>query len=114
MIFFFVDQYQKNKCLSKILDIKKLEAVIKPIEIANGLPNECYTNDNYLDYEKDKVFFDKWTAIGVGSSIPSPGDAKPYNLLGIPLIILRDKDMRVQVFHNVCIHIVYILLDKKC
>ena len=114
MIFFFVDQYQKNKCLSKILDIKKLEAVIKPIEIANGLPNECYTNDNYLDYEKDKVFFDKWTAIGVGSSIPSPGDAKPYNLLGIPLIILRDKDMRVQVFHNVCSHRGYRLLDKQC
>jgi choline monooxygenase len=39
-----------------------------------------------LAYEKEKVFCDKWTVIGVGSSIPNPGDAKPYNLLGIPLI----------------------------
>ena len=42
--------------------------------------------------EREKVFKDKWTVIGVGSSVPNPGDAKPYNLLGIPLIILRDKE----------------------
>ena len=42
MIIFFVDQNLKNKSLAEILDIKKLENVNKPIEAANGLPNECY------------------------------------------------------------------------
>jgi choline monooxygenase len=45
----------------------------------------------YLEYERDKVFCDKWTVIGVGSSVSNVGDAKPYNLLGIPLLIIRDK-----------------------
>ena len=80
VIIFFVDQNYKNKTLPKILDVKKLKAVEKPIEAANGLPNECYTSEDYLAYEKQKIFCDKWAVIGVGSSIPSPGDAKPYNL----------------------------------
>ena len=81
MIIFFVDQNHKNKTLSEILDIKKLKDVDKQIEAANGLPNECYTSEDYLAYERDKIFFDKWTVVGVGSSIPNAGDAKPYNLL---------------------------------
>jgi choline monooxygenase len=66
MIIFFVDQNYKNKNLSDILDVRKIEAVDRPIEAANGLPNECYTSSDYLDFEKNRIFFDKWTVIGVG------------------------------------------------
>jgi len=114
MIIFFVDQNLKNLPLSKILDIEKIKNVDKPIEMANGLPNECYINQDYLVHEKQKIFYNKWTAIGVGSSIPKIGDAKPYNLLGIPLILIRDKNMNVRVFHNVCSHRGFKLLDKAC
>ncbi|MDA7547005.1 Rieske 2Fe-2S domain-containing protein, partial [Candidatus Pelagibacter sp.] len=111
---FFVVQNQKYKSLSEILDIKKLMNVDRPIESANGLPNECYTSDHYLEYERNKIFCDKWTVIGVGSSIPNAGDAMPYNLLGIPLIIIRDKDLKIRVFHNVCSHRGFKLIDKPC
>ena len=93
MIIFFVGQNYKNKSLKEILEVKKLEAVNRPIEAANGLPNECYTSENYFTYEKGRIFCNKWTVIGVGSSVPSPGDVKPYNLLGIPLIIVRDLSL---------------------
>ena len=109
-----MDQNHKNKNLSEILDIKKLKDVDKPIEVANGLPNECYTSDDYLAYERDRIFSNKWTVVGVGSSLPNPGDAIPYNLLGIPIIIIRDKDLKIRVFHNVCSHRGYKLLDKAC
>ncbi len=114
MIFLVVDQNQKNVALSKILDINKLKGVKKSIESANGLPNECYVNEDYFVYERDKVFFNKWSVVGVGSSIPKIGDAIPYNLLGVPLIIIRDKNMKIRVFHNVCSHRGHKLLDKKC
>ena len=114
MIIFFVDQNYKNKNLSEILDIKKIEAVNKSIEVANGLPNECYTSEEYLLYEKERIFCNKWAVIGVGSSIPNPGDVKPYNLLGIPLILIRDNDMKIRVFHNVCSHRGFKLLNKQC
>ena len=97
MVIFFVDQNHKNKSLSEILDIKKLMNVDRPTESANGLPNECYTSEQYLEYERNKIFCDKWTVIGVASSISKAGDVRPYNLLGIPLLIVRDKDLKIRV-----------------
>mgnify|MGYP000973347400 CR=1 FL=1 len=114
VVIFFVHKNDKNKNLSEILDIKKLMNVDKPIETANGLPNQCYTSEKYLKYERDKIFCNKWTVIGIGSSIPNVGDVKPYNLLGIPLIIVRDKSLKIRVFHNVCSHRGFKLLDKVC
>ena len=104
----------KNLALSEVLDIKKIKAVNLPIEKAQGLPNECYTNRKYMMVEAEKVFKDKWTVIGVGSSVPNSGDAVPYNLLGIPLIILRDNNNIIRVFHNVCSHRGFKLLSEPC
>ena len=109
-----MSQNLKNLALSDILDIEKIKAVSHSIEKAHGLPNECYTNREYLMFERERVFMDKWTVIGVGSSVPNVGDAKTYNLLGIPLIILRDKEKRIRVFHNVCSHRGFKLLNEPC
>ena len=57
---------------------------------------------------------DKWSVIGVASSVPNSGDAQPYSLLGIPLIILRDKKKKIRVFHNVCSHRGFKLIDEPC
>ena len=104
----------KNPVLSEILDIVKIKNVSKPIDEAHGLPNECYTSPEYQMIEREKIFKDKWTVIGVASSVPNQGDAKPYNLLGIPLVILRDRDNKIRVFHNVCSHRGFKLLSKAC
>ena len=102
------------KKLSQILDLKKLKVVNKNIDKAHGLPNECYTDLDYLSIERKKIFENKWVVIGVGSSIPNIGDAKPFDLLGIPLIILRDKNNKIKVFHNVCSHRGFKILQEKC
>ena len=104
----------KNPVLSEILDIVKIKNVSKPIDEAHGLPNECYTSPEYQMIEREKIFKDKWTVIGVASSVPNQGDAKPYNLLGIPLVILRDRGNKIRVFHNVCSHRGFKLLSKAC
>ena len=103
-----------NKKLSDILDPNKIEVVKNPIEKANGLPNECYLNNDYLEFEKEKIFKNNWTMIGVASSVPNPGDAKPFNLLGIPILIVRNKENEVKVFHNVCSHRGFKLVDQEC
>ena len=63
---------------------------------------------------KQNIFENKWVTIGVASSVPNPGNIKPFNLLGIPLIIIRDKKNKVRVFHNVCSHRGYKLVNEKC
>ena len=100
--------------LSRIVDLDKIEATKNSINEANGLPNECYLNDEYFKIEREKVFFDNWIVVGVSSSVPETGNAKPFNLMGIPLLILRDKNNKIRVFHNVCSHRGMILLNKEC
>ena len=96
----------------RIIDKKKLEVVNKPISKAHGLPNECYTNKEYTLIERKKLFEDKWTVIGTASSLPKAGDVKPFDLLGLPLLIVRNKKDKIKVFHNVCSHRGVKLVDK--
>jgi len=103
-----------EKEIYKIIDKAKLNIVGESIENAHGLPNECYLKGPYTNIERKKIFEDKWVTIGVTSSVPNPGDTKPFDLLGIPLIIIRDKQHQVRVFHNVCSHRGYKLIQEVC
>ena len=87
-----------------IIDKKKLDVVNNSIEKAHGLPNECYTSKDYTLIERKKLFEDKWIVVGVASSIPEIGDVKPIDILGMPILILRNKQNEIKVFHNVCSH----------
>ena len=93
-----------QKSIYDIVNKEKLDVVNNPISEAHGLPNECYNSKEYTKIERKKLFEDKWVVIGVASSVPNPGDAKPFDLLGIPLIILRNKKKQIKVYHNVCSH----------
>jgi len=81
----------------------KLEAVLKPIEEARGLPNECYISNGHYALERDRVFFSNWAAAGF---------ICPVDFLGMPLLIVRNKDGAIKVFQNVCRHRGMILVDK--
>ena len=103
-----------NLSIYNFVSQEKLDRVNRPIHEANGLPSELYINNEYLNFERKKLFEDKWVVIGVASSLPNIGDAKPFDMLGIPLIILKDKNKKIKVFHNVCSHRGYKLLQKSC
>ncbi len=96
----------------KIIEKKKLDVVKQTISKAHGLPNECYTNKEYTLIERKKLFEDKWTVIGTASSLAKVGDVKPFDLLGLPLLIVRNKKDKIKVFHNVCSHRGVKLVDK--
>ena len=46
--------------LTEILSLDKIEVVKNEIDKAHGLPNECYTSNDYLDFERDSVFLKNW------------------------------------------------------
>jgi len=105
---------KRIKELSEIVSLDLIEEVKKPILEAHGLPNQCYTHQDYLSFEKEKIFNNNWVVVGTASSVPEIGDAKPYNLLGTPLIIIRDKSDTIRVFHNVCSHRGLKLIKEPC
>ena len=81
-----------------------VERINRPTVDAAGLPNDAYTSWRFLALERDRLFSPTWTCIGHACTIPAPGDARPVELLGQPLLMLRDEVGGVRVFHNVCSH----------
>ena len=95
-------------------NIGALRLVDQPIETAAGLPNDAYTSDAFAALERDAVLGRSWACIGVGSQVAEPGDVRPVTLLGLPLILLRDLEGEIQVFHNVCSHRGVELVQAPC
>ena len=114
MVRFYMLNGKNNSPVYKLINKEKLDVVSKPIAESHGLPNECYVSQEYTKIERKKLFEDKWVVVGVASSVPNKGDAKPFNLLDLPIIILRDKKNKIRVFHNVCSHRGYKILQKSC
>ena len=81
-----------------------LERVAAPVERANGLPNAHYIDPAVFDEEKAAVLHANWSGLAVAADVPEPGDAKPIDFIGMPLLLLRDKDGEVRVFQNICRH----------
>jgi choline monooxygenase len=78
----------------------------------NGLSNRFYTETACFEFERDHLFARTWACIGFGAEVPAPGDMAPVSLLGIPLILLRDRQGKLRVFHNVCSHRGMTLVSK--
>ena len=85
-----------------------------PVHLARGLPNACYTDHDFFRLEQERIFGRHWTAVGVGAEIPNPGDVKPVEVAGRPVLLVRDKAGAVRAFHNVCSHRGMTLYDKPC
>ena len=80
--------------------------------MAQGLPGEFY-NAAFFEQERTRLFPRVWCAVGVGSEVPDVGDAVPVDLAGWPLLIVRQPDKSIRVFHNICRHRGIQVLMKK-
>ncbi|EBA03348.1 Rieske (2Fe-2S) protein [Rhodobacteraceae bacterium HTCC2150] len=89
-----------------------ISTVRRPLDQANGLPNAHYIDPQVHEEEKHALFFANWAALDVASAVPENGDAKPIELLGIPLLLLRDREGVVRVFQNICRHRGMILVQE--
>lgn len=91
-----------------------LDRIAAPLETGTGLPNGCYTSEQWLRLENQHLFAKKWMLAGFCHDIAERGDAYPITLAGMPLLLLRDGEGQVKVFHNVCRHRGAVVLDKPC
>ncbi|MFK8076663.1 MAG: aromatic ring-hydroxylating dioxygenase subunit alpha, partial [Granulosicoccus sp.] len=86
----------------------------KPIAAAMGLPNERYTSDEGFIEDREKVIAPSWACIGFVDDLPEPNYVYPVDFMGLPLLITRDNDDVIRVFHNVCSHRGMHLADAPC
>ncbi|MNZ54565.1 Biphenyl dioxygenase subunit alpha [compost metagenome] len=98
---------------SRLIPTQVLEAVLAPIHEATGLSNEFYTDQRFFDLERDQLMGNTWACVGFEGDLPKNGFVKPVDFMGLPLLLMRNREGLVQVFHNVCSHRGMKLVDKE-
>ena len=81
---------------------------------ACGLPARFYTDPALLSREIETHFVNGWVGVGVTQMIPNNGDVMPVSVAGRPLLMTRNREGKVQVFHNVCRHRGTQLVAEPC
>ncbi|MBT0670282.1 aromatic ring-hydroxylating dioxygenase subunit alpha [Novosphingobium profundi] len=95
--------------IRRLLD--QLDASQGDVASAMSLPPECYTSEEWFEFEKRAVFDSEWTALGHVGAIPENGDYFALEVLGEPLLVVRGKDGEVRVLSSVCRHRGHLLGD---
>lgn len=85
-----------------------------PIAKATGLPNACYTTDSGFISDREQIFARNWVGVGFVDQLPEKNYAAPVDLMGLPLLLTRDSQDIIRVFHNVCSHRGMQLSDTAC
>jgi choline monooxygenase len=86
------------------ISAERLKRVLLPIGEARGLPNAAYTSDEHFRLEREAVIGRAWTGCAFTDDIPNKSFAQPVEFMGVPLLITRDRQGELRVFHNVCSH----------
>ncbi len=63
-----------------------------------------YVDEDLFELEMERIFTRTWVFIGLESEIPEPGDYVTRNMGTDPVIMVRDNDGKIGVFHNSCPH----------
>jgi choline monooxygenase len=85
------------------------------VECAQTLPSRFYTDSHVLELEKERIFRRTWQLVGtlsqpcgelngVARTIAEPGAFFTADVVGEPVVVVRDAGGVLQAFSNVCRH----------
>lgn len=69
-----------------------------------SLPAWIYSDPEFFEVEKDRVFAPSWQVVCHVSDIPEPGNWHTLDYIGESVIVARGTDGEVRAFTNVCRH----------
>ena len=75
-----------------------------PIDEAQTLPREVYTSKEWYDKEVETIFLKTWLVATREEEIPNPGDYVRVDILGEPLIVVRDRAGTIRALSAACRH----------
>lgn len=76
----------------------------QPVQRASTMPGWCYTSPAWYEREIDRIFFREWLCVGRAEDIPRPGDYFAIEVVGEPLVIVRDQQGIIRAHSAVCRH----------
>jgi choline monooxygenase len=86
-------------------------AIRRPVSVAETLPREAYTSDEFFAIERERVFMRGWVPIGCRDRLRDAGDVLVADVGGRSIVIARHPDGELRAFYNACRHRGTKLLD---
>ena len=80
------------------------DLIIQPLDIAETLPSNWYSDPEIAKLEKDKIFSNEWLLIGSASQLKKPGDTLNVSTIENHIIIVKQTDNELKAFYNICRH----------
>ena len=90
-----------------------LESSVLPLEDAETLPPECYTDRDFYELEKQALFNHEWLCVGRESDIPNAGDFFTTHIVDEPIIVVRNKSGEIKALSAVCQHRAMLVAEGK-
>ena len=67
-------------------------------------PTWTYTDADLFEQEKQKIFKASPQMVGFSCDLPGPGSFATFDDLGVPVLLVRDNDGKVNAYLNACSH----------
>lgn len=81
-----------------------IRALIERRKQGYSLEAPFYRSEDIFALDMEAIFRKHWIHVAVEPDIPEPGDYVTVELAGESVLIVRDDDMSIRAFHNVCRH----------
>ena len=90
--------------MSNVDLIQSEELHQEPIERAQTIPSEWYTNPEVLKFEQEAIFSKYWQFACHECELPDQGDMMTLEVAENPILVVRDQEDQLRAFYNVCKH----------
>lgn len=81
-----------------------IAALIARRQRGYNLERPFYSSPEIYDLDLDVIFARNWVFVASEPELPEPGDYVALDLGRYPIVLVRDDDMSIRAFHNVCRH----------
>jgi Rieske 2Fe-2S family protein len=81
-----------------------IEALLTRRKKGYSLEAPFYTSEEIFKLDMEIIFGRHWLHVGVEPDVPEPGDVMVVDIGKTSVIVMRDDDMELRAFHNVCRH----------
>ena len=81
-----------------------ITSITTPLEEARGLPPQAYLSEEFYQLELEYLFYRDWICIGREEEAAQAGDYFTIELAGEPLVVVRDRELKLHALSNVCRH----------
>lgn len=84
--------------------LSQLDPSLGGVKDAVSLPADCYTSEEWFEFERRAIFDRDWLVLGHHNLIGNPGDYFSVEINGEPLLVVRGLDNEIRVMSSVCRH----------